>query len=193
MASVVVENGAEFVKKLAASGTGERTLELCRDFLAFTHRKENRIATALEVYEAMETNFERNGWPGEMTFDKSRQIIETGTWVGPVSEKVTPVEELLLRGSDLPPEVLPPPVEAMKEEFDAEEVREEKKRATIELSKVKKKPGKETKPKWVPKEKTKPTAKAQPDPTKFELEQPAQVPVVGVPEPVGATAGTVPW
>ena len=94
-----VGNGAELVKKLAATGTGLDKLAIARNFLAFVNRKEKRVAGSAEVIHALEL-----GGAPALTVEKARQIAETGEWTGPVSEKEVPVEDLLLSGGAVPEE-----------------------------------------------------------------------------------------
>ncbi len=156
-----VTNGAELVKRLAATGTGKAKLDPAREYLTFVNRVEKRIPTAEEVIEAME---EHEAWP-EMTLTKARQIAETGKWEGPKEEAVVPVEDLLLAGGSVPEEVVPV-VEAMQEKFaPTPPVRK-----TQELEKVKKKPGRPKGPSAVRKwGGPKPTTKTVEAPTTPEL------------------------
>lgn len=94
-----VANGAELVKRLAATGTGLDKLAVARTFLAFVNRKEKRVAGSAEVIHALKL-----GGVPELTIQKAEQIAETGEWTGPVADKEVPVEDILLSGGAVPEE-----------------------------------------------------------------------------------------
>lgn len=63
-------NGAELVRELAKSGTGERKLGVGRKVLADVWRDRHRIATCAEVIEALEAD----EFTGEVTVAKAREL-----------------------------------------------------------------------------------------------------------------------
>lgn len=119
-----VLNGAELIKALAATGTGDDKLELPRQMLAFIKRKENRILSATEVIDILEKagvtdNFA--AWPRTpaLTLEKARSLAATGKWELAEKEEI-PVEELILSGAELPPEAEPTSEEKFAEEFNSQ-------------------------------------------------------------------------
>lgn len=98
-------NGAELVRKLAESGTGEAKLDVARKTLVTINDQEQRLATAEEVLAAMES-----AGVSEGTLEKARSIIQTGKWDGVRVEKEKPVEERLLEQMALPEPQKPQPV-----------------------------------------------------------------------------------
>lgn len=105
-------NGAELVKKLAATGTGEPKLAGARKFLAAVWGAERRVATAAAVLAVLETGCYEvgaetvTGAPApEGTLAKAREIVRSGEWRGPVAEVAVPVEEQLLAEGGPPDEL----------------------------------------------------------------------------------------
>ena len=93
-----VTNGAELVKRLAASGTPDAKLAPARRLLADLHRAERRVANAAEVLAALEDAL----GPDHMTVAKARQIADTGRWVRPAAAEVRSIEEELLAAAAKP-------------------------------------------------------------------------------------------
>ncbi len=118
-------NGAELIRELKKTGTGPAKLELASQLLGFIHRTEKRIATAVEIIDAMEKAGIMDGflqWPQTptLTLTKAITLATTGVWVGPVEVVELSIEELILAGRELPPEEEPvaPPLEKMVLEPD---------------------------------------------------------------------------
>lgn len=104
-----VENGAELVRRLAKTGTGEAKLAVARTVLADTWQHERRVASGDEVILALES-----AGAGEGTLDKARQIRDTGEWAGPQDRTAVPVEDQLLAEAAKPepaPDKADPPPE----------------------------------------------------------------------------------
>jgi hypothetical protein len=109
-------NGAELIRELVRTGTADAKLALPRQILAFTHRKEKRVATAKELIDAMEkagimAPFQEWAKTPDLTLQKARTLAATGKWDGPLEVVEPTVEELLLAGTDLPPEPEKPAAE----------------------------------------------------------------------------------
>lgn len=123
-------DGAELIRALAKSGTGDDKLKIARMHLSFIHRKENRVATAAEIIDVLEKAGVTDAlktWPRtpELTLEKALAFAESGAWAPKTGPDETPVEELLLSGRELPPENEKPIEEQMVEEFDPSAVKEE--------------------------------------------------------------------
>ncbi len=105
-------NGAELLKKLAESGTGKGKLEAGNQVLAFVWKKYERVATANEVLDALETT----GAP-ELTLKKAKAIAETGVWNPAAEQPDLPLYEVLAGGAKpvLPEEPQKPLVEQAAE------------------------------------------------------------------------------
>ena len=121
-----VMNGAQLIQALVKSGTGDGKMVLPRMHLAFIKRKENRIASAVEIIDIMEkagVTEALAAWPRtpELTLQKALALASTGSWEGAVDHVEIPVEELLLAGTELPPEEEKPIEEQMVEQFDPNE------------------------------------------------------------------------
>ncbi len=102
-------NGAELVRELKKTGTSPNKLELATQLLGFIHRKENRIATAVEIIDAMEKAGRMEGYmqwdkTPELTLKKAVTLATTGKWDGPVETTELSIEDRLLAGMELPPE-----------------------------------------------------------------------------------------
>lgn len=113
-------NGAELVAELAKTGTGDRHLKPARDLLAFVHRKENRVATASEVIDALESAGVTDAmlkYPRTpaLTVQKARALAEAGRWDAPAAAEEPTVEERILAGQKLPEEPAKTAVEEMAE------------------------------------------------------------------------------
>lgn len=109
-------NGAELIRELVKTGTADAKLVLPRQILAFIHRKEKRVATARELIDPMEkagimAPFHEWAKTPDLTLQKARTLAATGKWEGPVEVIEPTVEELLLAGTDLPPEPEAPAAE----------------------------------------------------------------------------------
>ncbi len=88
----VVTNGAELLRRLRVTGTGETKLAPARKLLTDVHRVEKgRIATSEEVIGAMEA-----AGVSDATLAKAREIAETGAWAGPREVRERPIEDVLL-------------------------------------------------------------------------------------------------
>lgn len=82
-----ITSGAELVRRLRESGTGEDKLAVARKVLA-----EKRAATAEDVVAALGDALGE----GHMTVQKAAALAETGEWAGPKAEAAVPIEEQIL-------------------------------------------------------------------------------------------------
>ena len=86
-----ITNGAELVKRLKATGTGEAKLAAARRVLADVSEQRGRVATAAEVIAGL-----AEAGAGEGTLDKARQLAETGEYKGPAAAPDLAIEDRLL-------------------------------------------------------------------------------------------------
>lgn len=91
-----VTNGAELVKRLAASGTPDSKLEAARRLLFETHGTEQRVATSDEVIAALA---EKLGG-GHATVAKAKQIAETGDYMRGTQPGVSIEDKVLLADAE---------------------------------------------------------------------------------------------
>ena len=96
-------NGAELVKKLAESGTGEGKLQIARKVLGDTYEYEGRIATTDEVILALESTFGVN----HGTVGKAKLIVATGKWDVALQPENVPIESRLLANESVIPQPEP--------------------------------------------------------------------------------------
>lgn len=103
-----IQNGAELVKRLKESGTGESKLAIARKVLADTYKFERRTATSDEILLALES-----AGVSESTITKARSLAETGSVPAAIeaAQQQRPIEDILLGGSptDLSPDGDNPP------------------------------------------------------------------------------------
>lgn len=93
---MAVANGAELVRALAKSGTGEAKLALCRRVLADVYQREHRTASAAEVVEALEAA----EWVGDVTLKKARELAGLPRSAAEAARgPELPIEERLLGGT----------------------------------------------------------------------------------------------
>ncbi len=109
-------NGAELIRELKKTGTSDGKLEFASQVLAFTFRKEKRVARADEIIDAMEKQGVMVGYEAwqptpPLTLQKAYALARTGVWQGPVEEREVPVEELILNNEQLPEAVAKTAVE----------------------------------------------------------------------------------
>lgn len=113
-----VTNGADLVRRLKASGTGEGKLAVARECLESVYRDSRRVASSDEVIAALES---RGVYPD--TVKKARRIVETGlaeeAEVAPVEQSI---EDRLAPVLEIEPAKSPDPVVTEKSEPVAEPV-----------------------------------------------------------------------
>lgn len=95
-----ITNGAELVRKLAASGTGKDKLDCARDCLRAVRMNDGRVASAGEVVAALHERF----GPSHLTVQKARALAEAGVWAGPPKAEDRAIEDELLAEAAAPKE-----------------------------------------------------------------------------------------
>lgn len=100
-----VTGGADLVRRLRESGTGEDKLAVARAVLA----EKGAASTSGDVLAALEARF-----PGTLTVAKARAYCETGEWVPDSARPLANLEDQILAGpADLgkpePPKPSDPP------------------------------------------------------------------------------------
>jgi len=91
-----ITSGAELVRRLRESGTGEDKLAVCRKVLASA--PDPRRVTSADVVAAIEAAF-----PHSLTVEKAKALAETGEWAGPKSDQAVPIEEQVLAAAKAEP------------------------------------------------------------------------------------------
>jgi hypothetical protein len=86
-----ITSGAELVKMMAESGTGEAKLAPARQLLAEHYEKTGKDTSAAGVIAALEAS----GAP-EMTLDKARQFAGRGEYTGPAQAAAVKIEDVIL-------------------------------------------------------------------------------------------------
>lgn len=110
----VVTNGAELVRKLRETGTGESKLAIARKVLQDVFARDKRHATAEEVLDALRGSSDVT----PATVAKAEMIAETGFWSPAAVEKQRPIEDVLLwiETETAPATVAPPAKASTKDE-----------------------------------------------------------------------------